>query len=97
MRIILIGPPGAGKGTQAVQLVKAFHIPHISSGDMLRAALEEGKLGAQAGEMTAGKLVGDEVVTAMLLARIARPNCEQGFILDGFPRTRFRQRPSMPT
>jgi adenylate kinase len=88
MRIILIGPPGAGKGTQAAQLIKAFQIPHVSTGDMLRAAAKEGKLGGQAGDMTAGKLVSDEVVTAMLLERIEKPDCERGFILDGFPRTR---------
>lgn len=88
MRIILIGPPGAGKGTQAAQLIKAFQIPHISTGDMLRAAAKEGKLGGQAGEMSGGRLVSDEVVTTMLLERIEKPDCERGFILDGFPRTR---------
>ncbi len=88
MRIILIGPPGAGKGTQAAKLIKAFQIPHVSTGDMLRAAAKEGKLGGQAGEMTTGKLVNDDVVTAMLLERIEKPDCERGFILDGFPRTR---------
>jgi adenylate kinase len=88
MRIILVGPPGAGKGTQAAQLVKAFQIPHVSTGDMLRAAAKAGKLGGQAGDMTAGKLVDDGVVTTMLLERLEKPDCERGFILDGFPRTR---------
>jgi adenylate kinase len=87
MRIILIGPPGAGKGTQASELVKAFNIPHISSGDLLRAASKAGKLGTESGAMTSGKLVVDDVVTAMLLERLGQPDCEQGFILDGYPRT----------
>src|SRR5262245_27144754 len=88
MRIILVGPPGAGKGTQATELINAFQIPDISSGDLLRAALQEGTLGAEGADMTAGKLVVDDVVTAMVLERIDRPDCEHGFILDGFPRTR---------
>lgn len=90
MRMILVGPPGAGKGTQAARLVDSFHIPHISSGDMLRAAVKEGtKLGVEAdGFMKAGKLVPDEVVIGMILERIAKPDCSGGFMLDGFPRTR---------
>src|SRR5215470_1928098 len=90
MRMILVGPPGAGKGTQAVRLVERFNIPHISSGDMLRAAVKEGTaLGKQAdGFMKAGQLVPDEVVIGMILERIAKPDCAQGFMLDGFPRTR---------
>jgi len=90
MRMILVGPPGAGKGTQAARLVDTYRIPHISSGDMLRAAVKEGtQLGQEADRyMKAGKLVPDEVVIGMILERIARPDCANGFMLDGFPRTR---------
>jgi adenylate kinase len=90
MRMILVGPPGAGKGTQAARLVSSFRIPHISSGDMLRAAVKEGTaLGIEAdGYMKAGKLVPDDVVIGMILERVAKPDCAQGFMLDGFPRTR---------
>jgi adenylate kinase len=90
MRMILVGPPGAGKGTQAARLKDRFAIPHISSGDMLRAERAAGtKLGREAdGYMTAGKLVPDDVVIGMILERIARPDCAKGFMLDGFPRTR---------
>jgi adenylate kinase len=90
MRMILVGPPGAGKGTQAARLVETFRIPHISSGDMLRAAVKEGtKMGVEADHfMKAGKLVPDEVVIGMILERIAKPDCTGGFMLDGFPRTR---------
>ena len=90
MRMILVGPPGAGKGTQASRLIDTFRIPHISSGDMLRAAVKEGTaLGVEADRyMKAGKLVPDEVVIGMILERIARPDCAAGFMLDGFPRTR---------
>jgi adenylate kinase len=90
MRMILVGPPGAGKGTQAARLVDTFRIPHISSGDMLRAAVKEGTaLGKQAkGFMDAGQLVPDDVVIGMILERIAKPDCAAGFMLDGFPRTR---------
>src|SRR5512143_4046838 len=90
MRMILVGPPGAGKGTQAARLVDTFKIPHISSGDMLRAAVKEGTaLGKQAdGFMKSGQLVPDEVVIGMILERIAKPDCKAGFMLDGFPRTR---------
>jgi adenylate kinase len=89
MRMILVGPPGAGKGTQAARLVETYRIPHISSGDMLRAAVKDGTaLGVEADRyMKAGKLVPDEVVIGMILERIARPDCAAGFMLDGFPRT----------
>ena len=89
MRMILVGPPGAGKGTQAQRLVDRLGIPHISSGDMLRAAVAEGtELGKQAdGFMKAGQLVPDEVVIGMILERIAKPDAASGFMLDGFPRT----------
>ncbi len=90
MRMILVGPPGAGKGTQAVHLVERFKISHISTGDMLRAAVSEGtELGKQAdGYMKAGGLVPDELVIAMVIERIDKPDCAKGFMLDGFPRTR---------
>lgn len=90
MRMILIGPPGAGKGTQAQNLVTTFGIPHISSGDMLREAVRNGtELGKQAdGFMKRGALVPDEVVIGMVLERIQRSDCAGGFMLDGFPRTR---------
>jgi adenylate kinase len=89
MRMILVGPPGAGKGTQAARLVETFRIPHISSGDMLRAAVKEGTaLGLEADRyMKAGHLVPDQVVIGMILERIAKPDCDAGFMLDGFPRT----------
>lgn len=89
MRMILVGPPGAGKGTQAAKLVDTYKIPHISTGDMLRAAVKEGtELGKQADEfMKKGALVPDDVVIGMVVERIAKPDCENGFMLDGFPRT----------
>jgi adenylate kinase len=87
--MILVGPPGAGKGTQASRLVDRFKIPHISSGDMLRAAVAEGTaLGKQAdGFMKAGQLVPDDVVIGMVIERLSAPDCKAGFMLDGFPRT----------
>ena len=90
MRMILVGPPGAGKGTQAARLVENYRIPHISSGDMLRAAVKEGTaLGVEADRyMKLGKLVPDDVVIGMILERIQKPDCAAGFMLDGFPRTR---------
>jgi adenylate kinase len=90
MRMILVGPPGAGKGTQAARLVKTHKISHISTGDMLRAAVAEGtELGVKAdGYMKSGALVPDELVIAMVIERIAKPDCQNGFMLDGFPRTR---------
>lgn len=89
MRMILIGPPGAGKGTQAQSLVTTFGIPHISSGDMLREAVSAGTALGQtaAGFMKDGLLVPDEVVIGMVIERIGRDDCAQGFMLDGFPRT----------
>jgi adenylate kinase len=90
MRMILVGPPGAGKGTQAARLVDTFKITHISTGDMFRAAAKEGtKLGLEAQSyMSTGKLVPDALTIDMVLERIQKPDCANGFMLDGFPRTR---------
>ncbi|NUF50378.1 adenylate kinase [Gilliamella sp. ESL0250] len=89
MRIILLGAPGAGKGTQAQFIMQKYGIPQISTGDMLRAAVKAGTaLGLQAKElMDAGKLVTDELVIALVKERIAQSDCANGFLLDGFPRT----------
>lgn len=89
MFILLMGPPGAGKGTQAAQLVEKFHIPHISTGDMFRAAVKEGtELGKQAKAcMDAGQLVPDSVTIGIVKERLTKDDCKKGFILDGFPRT----------
>jgi adenylate kinase len=89
MRMILVGPPGAGKGTQAARLVDTLRIPHISSGDMFRAAIKEGTPLGQAAEgfMKAGTLVPDDIVIGMILERIQKPDAAAGFMLDGFPRT----------
>ncbi len=89
MHIILMGPPGAGKGTQAANLVKRYGILHISTGDMFREAVKEGTpLGKEAKSyMDAGKLVPDEVTIGIVRERLSKPDCQRGFILDGFPRT----------
>lgn len=89
MQLILMGPPGAGKGTQAANLVKKFGIPHISTGDMFRAAVAEGtELGKQAKAcMDSGKLVPDDVTIGIVRERLSKDDCKKGFILDGFPRT----------
>lgn len=89
MKIIFIGPPGSGKGTQAKRLASRFDIPHISTGDMLREAVADGTpLGAQAAPiMAAGALVPDDLMIGIINDRMARPDAQKGFILDGFPRT----------
>ncbi|ACL18510.1 adenylate kinase [Desulfitobacterium hafniense] len=89
MRAILMGPPGAGKGTQAADLITRYQIPHISTGDMFRAAIKAGTaLGMKAKEyMDAGSLVPDEVTIGIVAERLAEPDCSKGFLLDGFPRT----------
>lgn len=89
MKFILLGAPGAGKGTQAQFLTKKFNIPQISTGDMLRAAIKaETELGKQAKEaIDTGKLVTDKIIIALVKERINESDCENGFLLDGFPRT----------
>lgn len=89
MNLILMGLPGAGKGTQAEKIVDTYHIPHISTGDMFRAAIAEGTaLGLEAKSyMDEGKLVPDEVTTGIVKERLAKNDCAKGFLLDGFPRT----------
>jgi len=89
MKIILLGAPGAGKGTQAQFLTKQYNIPQISTGDMLRAAIKAGTaMGKMAKEaMDTGKLVTDEIIIGLVKDRIAEDDCKNGFLLDGFPRT----------
>ena len=89
MNIVLLGAPGAGKGTQAAKLVEEFATPHISTGDILRAAVKnQTELGKKAkGYMDAGDLVPDSLIIDLMAERLREPDCEKGFILDGFPRT----------
>jgi adenylate kinase len=89
MRLVLLGPPGAGKGTQASAIVKKYNIPHISTGDIFRANIKEGTdLGKKAKEyMDKGLLVPDELVVSIVKDRLTKDDCANGFLLDGFPRT----------
>ena len=89
MRIILLGPPGAGKGTQAQFIMDAFNIPQISTGDMLRAAIKaESELGLKVKEvMSSGALVSDDIIIELVKERISQADCQDGFLFDGFPRT----------
>ena len=89
MKIVLLGPPGAGKGTQSALLVEKYSIPQISTGDMLRAAVQaQSPMGVEAKKhMDAGELVPDSVVVGIVRERLQKDDCQKGFILDGFPRT----------
>mgnify|MGYP005846852549 CR=1 FL=1 len=89
MNLVLLGPPGAGKGTQAELIIEKFNIPHISTGDIFRAAIKEGTpLGVEAKRyMDSGQLVPDDVVVGIVKERLAKGDCQKGFLLDGFPRT----------
>ncbi|MCL4801866.1 MAG: adenylate kinase [Burkholderiales bacterium] len=89
MRLILLGPPGAGKGTQAAFITERYGIPQISTGDMLRAAIKAGtRVGLAAKQaMDAGQLVADDVIIELVRQRLAEPDCAQGYLFDGFPRT----------
>ena len=89
LNIILMGPPGAGKGTQATRIVDAFHIPHISTGDMFREAISQGTpLGLQANAIIErGDLVPDDITIGLVKERLSQPDCARGYLLDGFPRT----------
>ncbi|CAA0100271.1 Adenylate kinase [BD1-7 clade bacterium] len=89
MRLILLGAPGAGKGTQAQYITEKYNIPQISTGDMLRAAIKaESELGLKVkGVMASGGLVSDDIIIALVKERIAQSDCENGFLFDGFPRT----------
>lgn len=89
MRIVFIGPPGAGKGTQAERLIQTYHLAHLSTGDMLRAAVAAGSpvgLNAQR-YMSSGQLVPDAVIVDIIADRLQQPDCRTGYLLDGFPRT----------
>lgn len=92
MRAVLLGPPGAGKGTQAVRLVEKYNVPQISTGDIFRANIKEGtELGKKAQEyMNAGNLVPDELVVDLVKDRLMQEDCRNGYLLDGFPRTIYQ-------
>ena len=92
MNLILLGPPGAGKGTQAAKIIEKYDIPHISTGDIFRANIKAGtELGKRAQEyMNKGQLVPDELVVEIDTDRLKADDCQKGFLLDGFPRTVFQ-------
>lgn len=92
MKIILLGPPGAGKGTQAANIVETYGVPHISTGDIFRKNIKEGtELGKKAQEyINQGKLVPDELTCGLVASRISEDDCKDGFMLDGFPRNIFQ-------
>ena len=92
LRTILLGPPGAGKGTQAVKIVEKYGVPHISTGDIFRENIKNGtELGKKAQEyMNRGELVPDDLVIDLATSRLLQPDCENGFLLDGFPRTVYQ-------
>jgi adenylate kinase len=89
MRIVFVGPPGAGKGTQAEKIVERYSIAHLSTGDMLRAARDaQTEVGQKAEQyMSSGNLVPDEIIVAIIAERLQQPDCQRGYLLDGFPRT----------
>ncbi len=92
MNLILLGPPGAGKGTQAVKIVEKYNIPHISTGDIFRENIKKGtELGKKAQEyMNKGELVPDDLVVEIACSRLLQDDCKEGFLLDGFPRTVYQ-------
>jgi adenylate kinase len=92
MNLILLGPPGAGKGTQAAKIIEKYEIPHISTGDIFRENIKEGTpLGKKAQEyMNRGELVPDDLVIDLATSRLLEPDCKNGFLLDGFPRTVYQ-------
>ena len=89
MRIVFIGPPGAGKGTQAERMIEKYSLAHLSTGDMLRAARDaQTDVGKKADEyMSSGQLVPDDIIVGVIQERLAQPDCQGGYLLDGFPRT----------
>ena len=89
MKIVFIGPPGAGKGTQAERMIEKYKLAHLSTGDMLRAARDaQTEVGKKADEyMSSGQLVPDEIIVEIIKERLAEPDCQGGYLLDGFPRT----------